>query len=287
MAAAGRVRAARPATRPRPVRHPAGPAGHLRPTAPMTRSAGVLLLIALLAAQRRPVLGGALLAVAVAFKPYALAWLLPLLAYGGVAWPLLAFVVDERGRLGLGRHRMGTGPILDSLRRADGAPSTGLLLAGVGGRGPPADARGRWGVVRYVAGALTALARLDVGPHGTLVRGRGHRGVPCHPVHRLVVHVRVPGRDRAHRVLASGRLARPGPPAHPLAGRSGRVPARQVDRTLAVLRLVRASSLGRRCADDATGRPPVRRTHRSGSHRRSTAAGSRPYSGIQLRIGKR
>jgi len=46
-------------------------------------SAGLLLLIALVVAARRPGLGGALLAVAVAFKPYALAWVPALLAYGG------------------------------------------------------------------------------------------------------------------------------------------------------------------------------------------------------------
>lgn len=57
-------------------------------------SAGLFLLVALLAAKRWPVAGGALLGVAAAFKPYALAWLPPLLAYGGVAGPLLAFLAS-------------------------------------------------------------------------------------------------------------------------------------------------------------------------------------------------
>ena len=83
-------------------------------------SAGVLLLVALLAAQRRPVLGAVFLAVAVAFKPYALAWLLPLLAYGGVAWPLIAFVATSAVAWGWAVIAWGPAPILDSLRRADG-----------------------------------------------------------------------------------------------------------------------------------------------------------------------
>ena len=44
-------------------------------------SAGLLLLIALVALPRSPLAGGVLLAVAAAFKPYAVAWLPPLLAW--------------------------------------------------------------------------------------------------------------------------------------------------------------------------------------------------------------
>lgn len=47
-------------------------------------SAGLLLLVALLAAQRSAVAGGVLLAAAIAFKPYAAAWVPPLLAFGGL-----------------------------------------------------------------------------------------------------------------------------------------------------------------------------------------------------------
>jgi len=48
-------------------------------------SAGLLLLIALVVAAKRPALGGALMALAVGFKPYALAWVPALFAYGGIA----------------------------------------------------------------------------------------------------------------------------------------------------------------------------------------------------------
>jgi hypothetical protein len=55
-------------------------------------SAGLFILIALVAAGRWPKLGAALLAVAVAFKPYAIAWLPPLIAFAGVP-ALAAFAV--------------------------------------------------------------------------------------------------------------------------------------------------------------------------------------------------
>jgi hypothetical protein len=54
-------------------------------------SAGLLILAALVAAARRPVLGAALLAVAVAFKPYAFAWVPPLILWAGLP-SLVAFV---------------------------------------------------------------------------------------------------------------------------------------------------------------------------------------------------
>jgi len=46
-------------------------------------SAGLLILVALALAAKRPMLGAAALAVAVAFKPYALAWLPPLALWAG------------------------------------------------------------------------------------------------------------------------------------------------------------------------------------------------------------
>ena len=54
-------------------------------------SAGLLILAALAVAATRPVIGAGLLAVAVAFKPYALAWLPGLIAWSGLAG-LAAFV---------------------------------------------------------------------------------------------------------------------------------------------------------------------------------------------------
>ena len=47
-------------------------------------SAGLLILAALAVGARRPALGAAILAVAVAFKPYAIAWIVPLVAWAGV-----------------------------------------------------------------------------------------------------------------------------------------------------------------------------------------------------------
>jgi len=47
-------------------------------------SAGLMILIALALAARRPALGAGALAIAVAFKPYALAWLPPLILWAGV-----------------------------------------------------------------------------------------------------------------------------------------------------------------------------------------------------------
>lgn len=67
-------------------------------------SAGLLILVALGLASKRPALGAATLAVAVAFKPYALAWLPPLVLWAGfptifgfvvasfVAWSPVLFV---------------------------------------------------------------------------------------------------------------------------------------------------------------------------------------------------
>lgn len=60
-------------------------------------SAGLLILAALVVAARRPVIGAILLAVAVAFKPYAIAWLPPLVIWAGlstaVAFALASLVV--------------------------------------------------------------------------------------------------------------------------------------------------------------------------------------------------
>lgn len=53
-------------------------------------SAGLFILAALVIAAQRPKLGAAVLAVAVAFKPYAIAWLPPLVALAGLP-ALLAF----------------------------------------------------------------------------------------------------------------------------------------------------------------------------------------------------
>lgn len=48
-------------------------------------SAGLLILAALVVAAKRPAIGAVLLAVAVAFKPYAIAWLPPLVLWAGLS----------------------------------------------------------------------------------------------------------------------------------------------------------------------------------------------------------
>ena len=55
-------------------------------------TAGLMILAAMAVATRRPAAGAAILAVAVAFKPYAIAWVPGLLAWAGIP-ALLAFVV--------------------------------------------------------------------------------------------------------------------------------------------------------------------------------------------------
>lgn len=82
-------------------------------------SAGLFLLIALLAAQRSPLAGGALLALAVAFKPYALAWLPPLLAFGGLGGALLGFGAVALATWGPVLLIWGPGAVLTSLRMAE------------------------------------------------------------------------------------------------------------------------------------------------------------------------
>jgi len=47
-------------------------------------SPGLLLLLAALALQTRPLLGAGIIAIAAALKPYAFAWFLPAIGYGGV-----------------------------------------------------------------------------------------------------------------------------------------------------------------------------------------------------------
>lgn len=120
-------------------------------------SAGVLLLIALLVAQRSPVAGGFLLALVAAFKPYAAAWVPPLLVYGGVVWPLVAFLLGSLAAWGPAMLWWRPGPILDSLRQADavhGPPYYSLAWAMGGANVMP---EGMWQALRFVVGALVAF----------------------------------------------------------------------------------------------------------------------------------
>lgn len=119
-------------------------------------SAGMLILAALLVAQRAPIAGAGLLALAAAFKPYALAWLLPLLAYAGVVGPLLAFLVGSVVVWGWAVLAWGPRPIVDSLAQAEGVHAVPYYsLAWVAQdlwRMPEAT----WSTLRYGLGLLVA-----------------------------------------------------------------------------------------------------------------------------------
>jgi hypothetical protein len=119
-------------------------------------SAGLFLLGALLIAERRPVAGGFALAIAAAFKPYALAWLPGLLALGGIGMPLLAFLLGSAVAWGPAVVLWRAGPILDSLQRADSLHVTPYYsLAWVMG-GTQVLPEAAWGLLRYILGAAVA-----------------------------------------------------------------------------------------------------------------------------------
>ncbi len=80
-------------------------------------SAGVLVLLAFLAAERSPALGGGVLALAVAFKPYALAWAPALVAWGGLP-VAFAFVAGSGVCWGWAVVAWGVEPILRSFELA-------------------------------------------------------------------------------------------------------------------------------------------------------------------------
>lgn len=129
-------------------------------------SAGLLILVALLASQRSPIGGALLLAIAAAFKPYAAAWLPPLIGYGWAAGGvrvgigvLGAFALGSLATWGVAVWRWGAGSILKSFRDADALHQVPYYsLAWVtGGLGIPESG---WQLLRLVLGAGTALASL-------------------------------------------------------------------------------------------------------------------------------
>lgn len=132
-------------------------------------SAGLLLLVALVMIDRIPRLGAFALGIAIAFKPYALAWVPPLVAWAGLSAiaPLLigaaifwlpAFIV------------WGPPSILRSFQLADAVHTTpyyslGQVLVVVHSPLP----RGVLEILRYLIGAVVALA--------VIVSVRSSRGV--------------------------------------------------------------------------------------------------------------
>jgi hypothetical protein len=120
-------------------------------------SAGVLLLVALLVALRSPVWGGFLIALAAGFKPYAAAWLPPLLAYGGLVWPLVAFVAGSLVAWGAAALWWHAAPILDSFRKADEVHATPYYSLGWILGGANVMPEWAWQALRLVLGAIVAI----------------------------------------------------------------------------------------------------------------------------------
>ncbi len=124
-------------------------------------SAGLLLLVALLVAVRRPILGAVLLAVATAFKPYALAWLPGLIGYAGLA-PLVAFVVASAVAWLPALVAWGPDALLWSFRAADEVHARPYYSLAYG-LGDPSDVpRAAWQGLRVAAGVLLAVLGLVV-----------------------------------------------------------------------------------------------------------------------------
>jgi hypothetical protein len=122
-------------------------------------SAGLLILVALLVALRWPLAGGALLALATAFKPYAVAWLPGLLGYAGSIVPLLGFLVVSAAAWLLPAVAWGFESLLWSFRRADevhAQPYYSLAYALSGDAVP----RPLWQALRLSAGLLVAILSL-------------------------------------------------------------------------------------------------------------------------------
>ena len=121
-------------------------------------SAGLLILASLVVAAKRPVIGGVLLAVAVAFKPYAVAWLPPLVLWAGVS-TLVAFAVASLVAWSPVLAVWGPGSYLRSLSMAHEVHlrqaywSLGAILDGVL---PGAGARALE-TIRYFLGAAVAV----------------------------------------------------------------------------------------------------------------------------------
>lgn len=80
-------------------------------------SAGLLILLALAIAERRPRTGAAILAMAAGFKLYAAAWLVPLLAWAGL--PLLIPFLAVSAVVWSPLMAWGPGSLLSALQRAE------------------------------------------------------------------------------------------------------------------------------------------------------------------------
>lgn len=119
-------------------------------------TAGLLILLALLAAVRLPLLGAGLLALAVAFKPYALAWLPGLVGFAGLG-PLAVFIAASAVAWVPALAAWAPSSMLWSVREADALherPYYSLAYAlGSDGEVP----RAAWNALRFGVGVALAV----------------------------------------------------------------------------------------------------------------------------------
>jgi hypothetical protein len=124
-------------------------------------SAGLLILAALVLAAKRPWLGAAVLALAIAFKPYAAAWAPALLVYGGVP-ALVALGAATLAVWAPAAISWGIDNYIVSLRMADATHhstywSLGVVWESILQQSAPREVLDR---LRLVAGAVAALVWL-------------------------------------------------------------------------------------------------------------------------------
>lgn len=120
-------------------------------------TAGLLILVALLAAVRWPIVGAVLLALATAFKPYAVAWLPGLLALAGGFAPLVAFVITSLMAWLPAVILWGPESLLWSFRRADEIHAQPYYSLAFGLGSPEAIGKPVWQAIRVGAGVLLAV----------------------------------------------------------------------------------------------------------------------------------
>jgi hypothetical protein len=112
----------------------------------------------LVVALRAPIAGGVLLALATAFKPYALAWLPGLIAYAGAVAPLLAFVAASAVVWLPALLAWGPDSLLWSFRKADQIHAQPYYSLAYAVGSPENVPKGLWQAIRIGAGVLLAAA---------------------------------------------------------------------------------------------------------------------------------
>ena len=133
-------------------------------------TAGLLILVSLLVAVRAPVAGAVSLAVATAFKPYALAWLPGLIAYAGAVGPLIAFLLASAAVWLPALMAWGPDQLLWSFRKADEIHAQPYYSLAYGLGSSSSLPRELWQALRVGMGVLVAvLSLLLVRSAGSLI----------------------------------------------------------------------------------------------------------------------